>query len=231
LAFEQCGADVAQADKDLGLGDLPKGAAEDTGIPVVDAAFSAYQALDTFFGSIGTFIDEKRRTEALRKFITDPKTQTQFKDNVEVLRKLSMAKDANDRSFAAQSYVMAFLKYRLVYESVVAEKLPATRVARIVKISDDLNKQVAPAIETLLDAADAYDATLELKSSDPYKALKTAFDNLTKAANDKTLSFASLAADAQSLQTVFKNATDAAGKVSSAMDAVKGKPASTTAAQ
>jgi len=216
--LDQCQTDFVGANKALGL--PPSGVKEATGIPQLDAAVAAYQALNTFFGALGSLIDDQRRADALRQFINSPATQLTFNSGIDNLGLLLGGTADNNRGFIAQTYALGYVQYQVAYATVRDQKgLPTDIGQRAVKVAESFNS-LASTQNALLNASDAYDAVIDVHVTDQFKALKQSFADLVKLSNDKTISAATLIAQAQRLQQVFQNGKDAYTKLQASLDAV-----------
>jgi hypothetical protein len=224
---DQCNADVNAASASIGL--PPAGVQEATGIPQLDAAVAAYQALDTFFGALGTLIDDQHRVDALKKWINDPSTQATFQSGVDKLRSLFESKAANNRALTSQTYVLAYIEYEIENAAVVSEKTwPTGQGQRAIKVSQTLDTVLKPTVAKMLDAADAYDAVVMVQENDQFQALEKQFKDLVALSNSEKVSGAALVAQAQQLQKVFEDGKDAYSKFQDAMKALNKTTATTT---
>lgn len=213
-----CQADFDSADSTLGnpLTLNP----EATGLPYVDTAVAAYQALDVFFGALGSLIDDSKRTAALKQWLNDRATQQTFKTNVTSLQQIFASKMDNSRLTLAQAYVVAYLRYKASYESMTARygKYPADVSQRVIKVYDDFGTALENPETGLLSAADAYDAALVLKDADQFKALQEQFDKLVELSNKSGVSVGAFLAEAQRIGKVFDDGKDAYAKYKALRD-------------
>jgi len=112
------------------------------------------------------------------------------------------------------------VQYQVAYATVRDQKgLPTDIGQRAVKVAESFNS-LASTQNALLNASDAYDAVIDVHVTDQFKALKQSFADLVKLSNDKTISAATLIAQAQRLQQVFQNGKDAYTKLQASLDAV-----------